>query len=426
MKRHFLLLLLVTSSFAQNPVANTPTESPTEVPAIPFVRSPHINERPARPFDAQIRALRWLKSLQREDGSWPGPAAATTAMVLLAYNSSVSSFPDESDASCANAIRFLVSDVDEAGAFRSGDPGEWTLPVGLVALECWVLPRRDRESTEDESGGTAIARAKRRLLDRQRESGLWGPEGGPDDFWYTWLTLRALAGSPVFPEDTATAVERAYAALARAYDAKAGVLRAPDGSPDPATRMLFHVLELTGENVFDAMRTLAKSYGPVRFCWEDWDNANLSLASSSPLRDAVAMHLSSFPIGWARLKDWQHSFMTNRGLHQTVLDANESDYVDSQGRKCSLGWWDSPSPDEFRFCDGGPELPCVRWKNGYRIETTTTLGARIQDTCRMIIPDVVFPITYRTPQFRSIADIDYPPVFVSSENNDSPLDVPIL
>ncbi len=377
------------------------------------MRSPHIDDRPNRPFDAQLRALRWLKSLQREDGSWPGPSAATTAEVLLAYNSSIPVFSDELEASCANAIRFLVSDVDEAGAFRSGDPGEWTLPVGLVALEYWALPQRDRGPHWD--GGPAIARAKRRLLDRQRESGLWGPKGGPDDFWYTWLALRALAGSPVFPEDTALAAERAYAALARAYDAKTGVLRAPDGSPDPATRMLSHVLELTGENVFSAQRMLAISYEPVRFCWEDWDGADLPLASSSPLRDAVAMHLSSFPIGWARLKGWQHSFMTNRGLHQTVLEANESDYVDSRGRKCSFGWWDSPSPDEFRFCDGGLELPCVRWKNGDRIDGTTTLGARIQDTCRMIIPDVVLPITYRTPQFRSIADIDYPPVFVWSE-----------
>ncbi len=429
-----LLTLAAAAARAEDPATNAPPaaatngaatlKSPIVMRGVMASRQPGMRgkalgrygRREDSPVEAQMRALRWLKSIQREDGSWPEPSAATTALALLAYNSSYNTvFPYESEASCTNGVRFLASAVDENGAFRSGDRGEWTLPVGLVALECWVWAR-------DDPGAAAIVRAKRRLLDRQRDSGLWGPEGGPDDPWYTWIALRALAGSPAFPEDTVAAASRAADALARAFDAEAGVLRAPDGSPDPATRMLPYAMELLGVSWgAPAQKALAKSLAPVRFSWEGWDGADLPLASASPLRDAAAMHLSSLEIGWPYTRDWLSGYSTNRVPRQTVLGTNECDYVDFRGRKCSIGWWDSPSADEFRFCDGGPELPCVRWKDGRRIEGTTTLGARIYDTCLMVIPDRVSMHDYQVHHHEiALSGVAVPEVFRSSGNEWAP------
>ena len=440
MKRLALLLPLITLAAAPARAEDPATDAPppaaaTNVSAV--VKSPIATNGLMRsrnpgargralgrygrwedsPVAAQVRALRWLKSIQREDGAWPEPSSATTALALLAYNSSYNTgFPYESEASCTNGARFLASAVDENGAFRSGDPGEWTLPVGLVALECWAW-------TLDAPGAAAIVRAKRRLLDRQRDSGLWGPEGGPDDLWYTWLALRALVGSRAFPEDTVAAATRAADALARAFDAEAGVLRAPDGSPDPATRMLPYALELLGAPWgSSAQKALARSLAPVRFSWEGWDGEDLPLSSASPLRDAAAMHLSSRQIGWRHNRDWLSDYSTNRVPHQTVLGTNECDYVDLSGRKRSIGWWDSPSADEFRFCDGGPELPCVRWKDGRRVEGTTTLGARIYDTCLMIVPDRVEMHDYQVHHHEiALSGVAVPEVFRTSGNEWAPV-----
>ena len=431
-----LLALAAAPARAEDPATNAPPpanatngaaalKSPIVMRGVMASRQPGMcgkalgryGRREDSPVEAQMRALRWLKSIQREDGSWPEPSAATTALALLAYNSSYNTvFPDESVASCTNGVRLLASAVDENGAFRSGDPGEWTLPVGLVALECWAW-------TLDAPGAAAIVRAKRRLLDRQRDSGLWGPEGGPDDLWYTWLALRALVGSRAFPEDTLVAATRAADALARAFDAEAGVLRAPDGSPDPATRMLPDALELLGVPWgASAQKAFARSLAPVRFSWEGWDGADLPLASESPLRDAAAMHLSSLQIGWHHTRDWISDYSTNRVPHQTVLGTNECDYVDLNGRKRSIGWWDSPSADEFRFCDGGPELPCVRWKDGRRVEGTTTLGARIYDTCLMVVPDRVFMHDYQVHHHENaLSGVAVPEVFRTSGNEWAPV-----
>jgi hypothetical protein len=124
------------------------------------------------------------------------------------------------------------------------------------------------------------------------------------------------------------------------------------------------------------------------------------------------MHLSSLQIGWPHTRDWLSGYSTNRVPHQTVLGTNECDYVDLSGRKRSIGWWDSPSADEFRFCDGGPELPCVRWKDGRRVEGTTTLGARIYDTCLMVIPDRVFMHDYQIYHHEiALSGVDIPEVF---------------
>ena len=363
------------------------------------------------PSKAQLRAKRWLKSIQLEDGSWPGTPAAATALALLAYYSSLNDgFPDfEGKESREKGVRFLASDVDETGAFRSGDPGGWTIPVGLLALEGNV-------GTWNERGFAALVRAKRRLLDLQRPSGLWGPEGGPDDFWFTVVSLWALLDSKPFPEDTAAAAERAAEALVRSFEA--GALRAPDGTPDAASCAVPHLCYLLriGRRApgMDSSEAFLRN---VRFEWDFWDSTNRPFRTTSPLRDSLALSFSGYALGGRSFGDWHRSVVTNYAARQTVLSTNECDYVDSRGRRCALGWWDSPSAEEFHFCDGGPVLPCARWKDGVRVDGATTLGARIQDTCLMVIPDILMMHHYPRlcRETRMSPDIRLPPALGKPE-----------
>ena len=283
------------------------------------------------PSKAQLRAKRWLKSIQLEDGSWPGTPAAATALALLAYYSSLNDgFPDfEGKESREKGVRFLASNVDENGDFRSGDPGGWTLPVGLLALEGNV-------GTWNERGFAALVRAKRRLLDLQRPSGLWGPEGGPDDFWFTVVSLWALLDSKPFPEDTAAAAERAAEALARSFEA--GALRAPDGTPDAASCAVPHLCYLLriGRRA-PGMDSSEAFLRDVRFEWDFWDSTNRPFRTTSPLRDSLALSFSGYALGGRSFGDWHRSVVTNYAARQTVLGTNECDYVDSRGRRCALG-----------------------------------------------------------------------------------------
>ena len=358
------------------------------------------------PVHAQLRALRWLKSLQREDGSWPEPSAFTTSLALLAYAGSYDhgffGMDESSHESWRAGRRFLVSDVGPDGSFRSDEADGRALPFGILAFAVSTI--------DDEEAFGALARAKRRLLDRQRESGFWGPENGPDDIWFSWIAIRALVETPGFSEDVSAAVQRTIDALAARFDAERGVLLSPDGSPDPATFVLPHVLHMAGtEYRSPAWDSLRRALAPVRFSWDGWDATNRPFASSSPLRDAAALQFSLHRTVLAGTGDWYLSFLTNQAPRQIVLGTNECDFVDDLGRKCELGWWDSPSEGEAGFCTGGPLLPCERRRSGKRIAGETTLAARIRDTCLIVAPNIVQMHSY-APE-RLALDIDLPPAF---------------
>ena len=103
-----LLALAAAPARAEDPATNAPPPAAaTNVPAAlksPIVmrgvmasRTPGERGKALRkysmpeesPSKAQLRAKRWLKSIQLEDGSWPGTPAAATALALLAYYSSL-------------------------------------------------------------------------------------------------------------------------------------------------------------------------------------------------------------------------------------------------------------------------------------------------------------------------------------------------
>ncbi len=76
---------------------------------------------PLQPSGAAARAFRFLASMQREDGSWPGdPPEMATAWVLLAALYNGWSDEDEGRDAFARGVGFLVGAMREDGSFDDG------------------------------------------------------------------------------------------------------------------------------------------------------------------------------------------------------------------------------------------------------------------------------------------------------------------
>ena len=60
--------------------------------------------------------------------------------------------------------------------------------------------------------------------------------------------------------------------------------------------------------------------------------------------------------------------------------------ADAEGRMKDVGYWDSPSKNEHHFGSGGDILNATHFESGLAVDGTTTLGARVQDTCLSLLP----------------------------------------
>lgn len=160
----------VFEGLSSGPMTETPTPAPSASRIEHHVNAPHIesrsivelrnlftgglsSEQKAGLFDkggtpeterAVMRALRWLKSVQENDGSWrlesgggPGsgaPPAMTGLAVLtfLAHGETTSS--DEFGITIERAVRWLADNQEDDGRFRGRDKHDYSHPIATYAV----------------------------------------------------------------------------------------------------------------------------------------------------------------------------------------------------------------------------------------------------------------------------------------------------
>ncbi len=390
--------------------------SPVQMPGIMRSRTPGergraLTKSGAGGSDATVmRALRWLKTVQNDDGSWPGHPVASTALALWCYFEHLE-IPWEADDSefgrtIVRGLEFLAGDVDPvSGLFRSARGEPLAQPLGALALAMGhqttlglsfrenggrTLPTRLREAAES---------ALRPILAGQRSDGAWNadpidpsPAGRGDPRTTFWCTL-ALCGGRILAHDLAPFPEwqqGAKDALAAFLDPAADAALRPDGTATPVTAAVIFGLQRLGRFKDSAVKRGIGALAGCVFSWEAWDGPQPWGESGTPVRDWFFVTNAKFECGGEVFHTWNKQFLPEVIGRQIVVPAEQSGYRNVSGTLRDIGWWDSPSETETGLCSGGPVLPCKRWRDGECVDGETTLGDRVRDTSLSALPMMIY------------------------------------
>ena len=356
---------------------------------------------------AVMRTLRWLKTVQNEDGSWPGNSVASTALALWCYFEHNETPLDADEPEFARTtwrgLRFLAGDLaPETGLFRSSRGEPLAQPLGALSLamgyETTFGELKDislrpllREAAES---------ALRPILAGQRPDGAWNadpldpsPEGRGDPRATFWCTL-ALRGGRIWTHDLAASApgwqRRAGDALAAFLDPAADVALRPDGTATPVTAAAVFALQHLGRRNDPEVTRGVGALADCVFSWEAWDGPQPWGERGAPVRDWFFVTNAKYEYSGEVFRTWNKQFLPEVIGRQIVVPAEESGYRNLSGKLRDIGWWDSPSETEAGLCSGGPVLPCERWRGGTRVDGETTLGDRVRDTCLSALPMMIY------------------------------------
>ncbi len=283
--------------------------------------------------EAVLRALRWLKSVQRPDGAWEDPPAAMTGLALLTYLAHGDTpASEEFGSTLQRGLEWLLEAQQADGRFRGGDEHEYSHPIAAYALsEAFMMTRvpRIRDAAE---------RAVAVILDGQHAAGGWDyncQESARNDTSYSGWCVQALKAGLVAGLRNAALAEglrRSGAAFRRNA--------APDGGfgyTEPGRTSLTGVgvlsLHLLGENQARAAR-LGLSYmdQSVTFNWE-------KPTEMRPLYGwyyATQAYFHAGQVSWTR---WHRAYEGELIRRQVVVAG-----AAAGGR--DVGYWDSPHERE--------------------------------------------------------------------------------
>jgi hypothetical protein len=144
--------------------------------------------------DAVLKSLRWLKSQQNSNGSWPGNSTAMTGLVLLAYFGHCETpLSEEFGDSCMKGIVYLVNLGMKNKGRISDSPYEHaiaTYALGEAATFC-------KEGKIEVPNLMAVTeKAGQFIIDNQNKNGGWAylyvKEGGHTDTSVAGWQLQAL------------------------------------------------------------------------------------------------------------------------------------------------------------------------------------------------------------------------------------------
>ena len=440
MKRPFLVLSIAAfafSAFAEGAAADATNavdaanavnatngiQSPIVMRGIMYSRTPGMRGKALAGYGAGggdaivMRALRWLRTVQNEDGSWPGNPVASTSLALWTYLDHNETPADDTEfgPTVKRGLQFLLADLDsETGLFRSARDEPFAQPLGAFAIA--LGHSMARAPLLREAGPVAY----RPLFAGQRPDGAWNANPldpspvGRGDPRATAVCTLALRGSRQWrwdgePFDPDGALNHAADALLAFLDSATGAVLRPDGTADPATPAVAYALQKMGRYNHPLVRKSVAFLEPCIHSYEAWDGPQPWIGSGAPLRDWFYVTEVKYQHGGRPFADWNKQFLPETQRRQTIVPAEESGYSDLCLRPREIGWWDSPSEHERHPGAGGPALPCKRWRGGECIDGETTLGDRVRDTCLATLPMMVYYAFLPASHF----GLDQPPVEIS-------------
>ncbi len=407
------------TDFTNEPVSAKPAEmnsvalntSPIVMKGILGLRSPGQRGKALAKYGAGggdavvMKALRWLKTQQNEDGSWGDSNQNKTAMtglavlVYLAHNETPSPENEEFGQVTERGIKFLMEELNDNGYFRCRDGNNYSHPIGVYALgEAYAMTKNPLIKEAAEKAVMPIIKGQN--AQNSWEYGMRVTERS-DTSYAGWCVqaIKAVHGAGCEAPGLDECYERAKKAFLCTYrDTGGGFCYSCTDKGKQNTHVGLSgvgalCMQLLGEYNASEVKQTIRFLENCTFDFEKWDDENSqpwrSGDNPSPVYYWYYITQAMFQEGGAAFNRWNKMFLPELIKRQNVIKAEESGYQDTTGKYRDIGYWDSPSQNEsFQGNNGG--IQCKRFENGKEVAGTTSLARREMDTCLCALQLMVY------------------------------------
>ena len=350
-----------------------------------------------------LKALRWLKHVQRPDGSWAGPSpTAMTGLAVLTYLAhGETAMSREFGGTMTRALDYLVaSQREENGVtrFRGSDGNEYAFLIATYALcEAYGM-------THNPNAGEAARKGLARIVAGQSPTGGWDYKlnrtSTRDDLSFGGWALQAMkAGkmADLHVDGLDESVKKAVRYLKTRAFRKGGFGYCAGNAPSGLTATGCLALQLLGlarakevRSALDFMR----AWQPV---WENHPggkNAQYYSYYATQCKYQAGMRENAAPADKTSWKKWNAEMKAAYPSAMTELSERISD---TEGRPCAMGYWQNR--DAYNAPVMGTCLCALQLMVYYRYLPTSSLRAT------EIAPDVQALVKDRSDEIVPVIDI---------------------
>jgi hypothetical protein len=326
-----------------------------------------------------MRALRWLKSKQNDNGSWSDkhPTAMTGLAILtyLAHGETPSAECEEFGETVQKGIKYLTDNVKDSGRFQQLDGNMYSQLIGAYALsEAYAMTRVP--AVKD-----AAEKAIRVVIDGQQDGGGFDyklvKNSTRNDLSYSgWATqaIKAahLAGLDIKKTlDDGTEIDlldKAYQKCkdgirqnciggSSSYSGAFSYVASQGNSHVGLTGVGVLCLQLLGDANCSEVKSALDFLDGCTFSFDTWDNQPYPKGDNpSPIYYWYYITQAKFHAGGSRWTSWNKMFQKELTARQNVIPQA---IADPKGDMRDIGYWQSPSEGESYRGGGGAS----EWKD---------------------------------------------------------------
>ena len=342
---------------------------------------------------AVLRALRWLKKNQNDDGSWNKTKPAMTGLALLTFLAHGETPASEEFGSTVEAaIKWLVNNQNAAGMFKNRDGHNYSHPIATYALcEAFAM-------TKIPMVKYAAEKAMDVIIKGQHESGGWDyncVQNKRDDTSYMGWCAQALkaaylAGLEV--EEVDMHMRLAVDGFRKNYKNSDGY--GGFGYTSPGMGGLTGVgvlcMQLLGAAKADEVRNGLNTLEKTTFNWDGTGTYNKNYYW-------YYITQAKFHVGGDVWNRWNRIFSPVLVKEQTIIEKERSGYVDHKGIPRETGWWEMDNA------------------------ITGHTDGEVMDTCLCALQLQVY---YRyLPTFKTPKDIDEAEISLTDDDDDIEIEI---
>ena len=286
---------------------------------------------------AVLRALRWLKKNQEEDGSWKNSKPAMTGLAVLTYLAhGETPASEEFGPTVEKGLKWLLEHQEPDGHFIGRDQHDYGHLIATYAL-CEAYGMIKVPALKE-----AAEKAVDCIIKGQHLSGFWNYNlnaDNRDDMSYTGWCVQALKAAKMAEltnEGLEEVMHKALQGLKRAQsgDGKYGYISQSTGRDGGLTGVGVLCLQLLGAGRDDAVRKGVLWLD--RSCSFDWANPWLE----SPLYYWYYVTQTKFHCGGEIWNKWNKQFSVQLVTNQKI---EKDAIIGPDKRNYDIGWWVPPA-----------------------------------------------------------------------------------